>query len=158
MAYSSQSGKVNRSSILCLMIIVLFVLMLVLVFQALKVYVPSYETYGRIWPHIFNRIIASLLLYQLTMFGFFGVKKFFYAPILIPLPIISLIFAFLCHNKFYRAFADTALEVARYELKEAPNMEQVFRSFVPPSLSSEKVDDDQFEDARSQVSRSGSFV
>lgn len=126
--------------------------------QALKVYVPSYETYGRIWPHIFNRIMASLLLYQLTMFGFFGVKKFYYAPILIPLPIISLIFAFLCHNKFYRGFADTALEVVRNELKEVPNMEQVFRSFIPPSLSSEKVDDDQFEDARSQVSRTGSFV
>ncbi|KAA0052513.1 CSC1-like protein ERD4 [Cucumis melo var. makuwa] len=126
--------------------------------QALKVYVPSYETYGRIWPHIFNRIVASLLLYQLTMFGFFGVKKFYYAPILIPLPIISLIFAFLCHKKFYRSFANTALEVARNELKEVPNMEQVFRSFVPPSLSSEKVEDDHFEDARSQVSRAGSFV
>ncbi|XP_022925887.1 CSC1-like protein ERD4 [Cucurbita moschata] len=126
--------------------------------QALKVYVPAYETYGRIWPHIFNRIIASLLLYQLTMFGFFGVKKFFYAPILIPLPIISLIFAFICHTKFYRAFADTALEVTCNELKEVPNMEQVFRSFVPPSLSSEKVDDDQFEDARSQASRTGSFA
>ncbi|KGN49436.1 CSC1-like protein ERD4 [Cucumis sativus] len=126
--------------------------------QVLKVYVPSYETYGRIWPHIFNRIIASLLLYQLTMFGFFGVKKFYYAPILIPLPIISLIFAFLCHKKFYRSFANTALEVARNDLKEVPSMEQVFRSFVPPSLSSEKVDDDHFEDARSQVSRTGSFV
>lgn len=129
-----------------------------LILQALKVYVPSYETYGRMWPHIFNRIIAALLLYQLTMFGFFGVKKFLYAPILIPLPIISLIYSYLCHKKFYRSFANTALEVARNELKEVPNMEQVFRSFIPPSLSSEKAEEDLFEDARSHVSRTGSFV
>lgn len=37
-------------------------------------------------------------------------------------------------------------------------MEAVFRSFIPLSLSSEKADEDQFEDALSQVSRSGSTV
>ncbi|CAK9165253.1 unnamed protein product [Ilex paraguariensis] len=79
------------------------------------------------WPHIHTRILASLLLFQVTMFGYFGVKKFYYAPFLIPLP-------------------------------EIPNMELVFRSFIPPSLTAEESDDDQFEEALSQVSRTGSFV
>lgn len=121
-------------------------------------YVPSYESYGRLWPHIHVRIIAALILYQVTMFGYLGVKKFYYSPILISLPILSLIFAFICNKKFYRAFHNTALEVVAQESKETPNLEQVFRSFIPPSLNYEKSDDDQFEDALSQVSRTGSFV
>ncbi|KAE9594571.1 hypothetical protein Lal_00037502 [Lupinus albus] len=126
--------------------------------QALKVYVPSYESYGRMWPHIHNRILASLILYQVTMFGYFGVQKFVYAPLLLPLPIFSLIFGFVTAKKFYPAFEHRSLEVAAHSLKEVPNMEMVFRSFVPPSLSSEKIEEDQFEDALSQVSRSTSFV
>ncbi|KAL6567275.1 CSC1-like protein erd4 [Orobanche gracilis] len=131
---------------------------LVLRNQVLKVYVPSYESYGRMWPHIFIRIIASLILYQLTMLGYFLAKKFFYAPLLIPLIILSFVFAFICTKKFYRFFQSTALEVAAHGLKETPNMEAIFRSFVPPSLSSCKGDEDQFEDALSEASRTGSVV
>ncbi|KAK7303075.1 hypothetical protein RJT34_13974 [Clitoria ternatea] len=131
---------------------------LVLRNQALKVYVPSYESNGRMWPHIFNRILASLILYQITMVGYFGVQEFYYAPFLIPLPLLSLVFGFVCAKKFYPAFEHPALEVAAHGHKEVPNMESIFRSFIPPSLSSEKIDDDQFEDALSQVSRSTSFV
>jgi len=126
--------------------------------QVLKVYVPSYESYGRMWPHMYTRIMASLVLYQVTMFGYFGVKQFPYAAILIPLVVVSGIFYFVCNRKFYRSFQSTALEVACQDLKEIPNMDQVFRSFIPPSLSSEKADDDQFEDALSQVSRTGSTL
>uniref|UniRef100_A0A5B6ZFE5 CSC1-like protein ERD4 n=1 Tax=Davidia involucrata TaxID=16924 RepID=A0A5B6ZFE5_DAVIN len=131
---------------------------LVLRNQVLKVYVPSYESYGRMWPHMHTRILVALLLFQATMFGYFGVKKFYFTPILIPLPILSLIFTFICKKKFYRFFQATALEVACRDLKETPNMEVVFRSFIPPSLSSEKSDDDQFDDALSHVSRTGSIV
>lgn len=132
---------------------------LVLRNQALKVYCPAYESYGRFWPHMHVRILAALLLYQVTMFGFFGVNKFYYAPVVIPLPILSLLFGYICSNKFYRFFKDTALDVAAHELKEIPNMEQIYRSYIPLSLSSEKVlDDDQFEDAKSNVSRTASFA
>ena len=106
-----------------------------------------------------KRILASLILYQVTMFGYFGLKKFVCAPLLIPLPILSLVFGYFCSQKFYRSFRDTALEVACHELKKSPNMDRVFRSFIPPSLRSEKNDDDLFEDALSeQASRAGSFV
>ncbi|XP_028755620.1 CSC1-like protein ERD4 [Neltuma alba] len=126
--------------------------------QALKVYVPAYESYGRMWPHIHNRILASLILYQLTMLGYFGVHKFYYTPLLIPLPLLSILFGFVCAKKFYPAFQKPALEAAAHHLKEVPNMELIFRSFVPPCLSSDKVDDDQFEDALSHVSRNASFA
>ncbi|KAJ6754128.1 putative MEMBRANE PROTEIN DUF221-RELATED [Salix purpurea] len=132
---------------------------LVLRNQALKVYVPSFESYGKMWPHINARVLAALILFQVTIFGYLGLKKFSSrALFLIPLPILSLLFAYVCKKKFYRSFCDTALEVASRELKEIPDMESVFRSFIPPSLSSEKADDDHFQDALSQVSRSGSFA
>ncbi|XP_031129633.1 CSC1-like protein ERD4 [Ipomoea triloba] len=128
--------------------------------QALKVYVPSFESYGKMWPHMHTRVVAALILYQLTMIGYFGVKKFPYAPLLIPLPILSFIFAFVCRKKFYRFFQSTALEVvsAGKEKKEVPNMEIIFRSFIPPCFGTEKSDEDHFEDALSQVSRSASNV
>ncbi|GLU22615.1 hypothetical protein SLE2022_386770 [Rubroshorea leprosula] len=126
--------------------------------QALKVYVPSYESYGRMWPHIHTRLLAALILYQVTMFGYIGAKKFVYAPIIVPLVILSLIFAFVCRKKFYPAFCHPPLEVACHELKEIPNMEQIFRSYIPPSLCSEKLEDNQHEDALSRASRSVSVV
>ncbi|XP_074272506.1 CSC1-like protein ERD4 [Silene latifolia] len=110
--------------------------------QALKVYVPSYESYGRMWPHLHTRFLAALLLYQVTMLGYFSAKEFIYAVFLIPLPIMTLIFIFVCRKKFYHFFQCIALEVASHEMKETPNMEQIYRSFVPPSLSSDKLDDD----------------
>lgn len=131
---------------------------LVLRNQALKVYVPRYESYGRMWPHINNRILASMVLYQVTMFGYFGVQKFVYAPLLIPLPILTVLFGVICSKKFYPSFQHQALEVAASEVKEVPNMELIYRSFIPLSLSSDKIDDDQFEDARSEVSRQTSLV
>lgn len=111
------------------------------------------------WPHIHNRILASLILYQVTMFGYFGVHRFVYAPLLIPLPIVSLVFGFVCAKKFYPAFQRPVLEVAAHELKQVPNMELIFRSFLPPSLASDKVvEDDHFEDALSHISRTTSSI
>lgn len=115
---------------------------LVLRNQALKVYVPSYESYGRMWPHIHARILASLVVYQLTMIGFFSVKKFYYGPpLLVPLPILSFIFAYICNKHFYLNFRFTPLEVVHQSSKETPDMEAIFRAYVPPCLSVDKLDD-----------------
>ncbi|XP_019055541.1 PREDICTED: CSC1-like protein ERD4 [Nelumbo nucifera] len=128
--------------------------------QALKVYVPSYESYGRMWPHMHSRILAALIVYQITMLGYFGVKIFPFTPLLIPLPVLSLVFAFVCSKKFYKSFRYTPLEVACLELKEMPNMETIFREYIPPCLRSDKFEiDEHFEDARSsQDFRTISFV
>ncbi|TXG48019.1 hypothetical protein EZV62_027313 [Acer yangbiense] len=75
------------------------------------------------WPHIFLRVVAALILFQVTI-----------------------------------SFCNTALEVASHNLKESPNMEHIYRSYIPKSLSSEKPDEDQFDDALSHVSRTESSV
>uniref|UniRef100_A0A1D1Y244 Putative membrane protein C2G11.09 n=1 Tax=Anthurium amnicola TaxID=1678845 RepID=A0A1D1Y244_9ARAE len=126
--------------------------------QALKVYIPAYETYGRMWPHMHTRIIAALILYQITMIGYFGIKEFLYAPFLIPLPVLSIIFAYISNKHFYAAFERTPLELATRNIKETPNLEALFTSYIPACLNSDKFDDtDQFEDAQSQASRTTSF-
>ncbi|CAA7406884.1 unnamed protein product [Spirodela intermedia] len=130
--------------------------------QALKVYIPEYESYGRMWPHIHTRMIAALIIYQVTMFGYFGVKKFVYAPFMLPLPVLSFAFAFICNARFYKAFDRVPLEVAAsHKAKQTPNLEALFSAYIPPCLNSgDKFDDaDQFEDARSQpASRTTSFA
>ena len=119
--------------------------------QILRVYVRSYESYGRMWPHMHTRIIMALMVYQITMIGFIPLKKFYYAPVLVPLLPISIIFAYVCHMRFYPAFAKTPLEVvAQHDLKETPNMEAIYTSYIPPCLKPEKLEDlDAFEDAQS---------
>ncbi|CAM0905340.1 unnamed protein product [Alopecurus aequalis] len=42
--------------------------------QVLRVYVPSYESNGRFWPHMHTRIIAALMIYQATMIGVITLK------------------------------------------------------------------------------------
>lgn len=127
--------------------------------QVLRVYVPSYESNGRMWPHMHTRIIASLMIYQATMIGIIGLKKFYYSAILTPLLVISLIFAYTCHTRFYPAFAKTPLEVASQELKEMPNMGAIYTAYMPPCLKPEKLEDvEVFEDAQSRTtSRAPSF-
>lgn len=126
--------------------------------QALKVYVPKYESNGRMWPHMHARILAALIIYQVTMLGFFALKQFLYAPLMLPLIILSFIFAFVSKQRFYLAFYHTPLEVASRDLKEIPNLESIYAGYIPPCLMPEKLEDvDQFEDAQSQTSRTASF-
>lgn len=126
--------------------------------QALRVYVPSYESYGRMWPHMHARIIASLIIYQITMFGYIGLKEFYYAPLVLPLILMSLIFSFICKKRFYPSFAHTPLEVVSRGTKEIPHMEVIYAAYVPASLRSENFEDiESFEDAQSQPSKSSSF-
>ncbi|XP_058098946.1 CSC1-like protein ERD4 [Magnolia sinica] len=110
--------------------------------QALKVYVPKYESNGQMWPHIHVRIISSLVLYQIVMIGYFIIKEFYYAPFLFPLLILSAFFTHICNKRFYLAFQRTPLEVVSQSSKEIPNLEYVFKAYVPPCFSTEKFDDD----------------
>ncbi|GJN10284.1 hypothetical protein PR202_ga28365 [Eleusine coracana subsp. coracana] len=120
--------------------------------QVLRVYVPSYESNGRMWPHMHNRIIAALVVYQITMIGVIPLKEFYYSPILVPLLPMSIIFAYICHMRFYPSFTKTPLEVAQHELKERPNMEAIYSAYIPPCLKPDKLEDlDVFEDAQSHT-------
>ncbi|KAF5198328.1 Csc1-like protein erd4, partial [Thalictrum thalictroides] len=129
---------------------------LVLRNQALKVYVPSYESYGRMWPHMHARILAALIIYQVTMVGYFSIKQFLYSPLVIPLPALSIAFGLMCRQKFYYSFRNTPLEVACAEMKETPNLEAIYKAYIPPCLSSDKFDEAQeFGDALSAVPKTG---
>lgn len=120
--------------------------------QVLRVYFPSYESNGRMWPHMHTRIIAALMVYQTTMIGVIPLKEFVYAPILVPLLPISVIFAYICHMRFYPSFTKTPLEVAQHELKERPNMEAIYSAYIPPCLKPDKLEDlDVYEDAQSHT-------
>ncbi|KAL0911066.1 hypothetical protein M5K25_019174 [Dendrobium thyrsiflorum] len=126
--------------------------------QALNVYVPSYESYGRMWPHMHSRIVASLIIFQVLMFGYLGLKKFYYAPLMLPLIILSFIFAYICNKRFYQSFSNTPLEMAYKDAtKEIPNLDSVYAAYIPPCLKPEKPDDvEHYEDAKANVSRTSS--
>ncbi|XP_020575065.1 CSC1-like protein ERD4 [Phalaenopsis equestris] len=108
--------------------------------QALNVYVPSYESYGRMWPHMHARILASLIIFQVLMLGYLGLKKFYYAPGMIPLIILSFIFAYTCNKRFYPSFSNTPLEMACKDTKEILNLDSVYAAYIHPSLRPEKPD------------------
>lgn len=127
--------------------------------QALKVYVPEYESNGRMWPHMFKRIMAAMIIYQITMIGYFTIKKFYYAPFVIPLPVMSFVFAYVSSGNFYSAFSRTPLEVACRSEKEAaagttPNMQVLYAAYVPGCLKTVKQnegemgEDDDLEDKK----------
>ena len=129
--------------------------------QALKVYVPSYESNGRMWPHIHSRILASLFVSQITMIGYFSIKKFLYSPFLIPLPFATLAFGYICRKRFYTSFCVTSLEVACNDVKEVPSLSSIVDAYTPTCLLLEdKFDDvEQYEDAHSTISsRTGSIA
>lgn len=102
--------------------------------QALKVYVPDFESRGRMWPHIHNRFLAALFVAQLTLLGYFGVKKFAYAPILIILPILTYAFYLYCKRNYYPSFAVVSLFVASQEVKEFPSVQACVEAFIPACL------------------------
>jgi len=119
--------------------------------QALNVYVPSYESNGRMWPHMHTRILAALFLSQITMIGYFSIKKFSYSPLLIPLPFVSLAFGYVCRKCFYTSFCITSLEVACNGVKKVPSVSSVVQAFTPPCLlvEDEFNDVERYEDAQS---------
>jgi calcium permeable stress-gated cation channel len=125
----------------------------------LRVYISNYESNGRMWPHMHTRILAALIIYQITMFGFMDLKKFVYAPFLLPLIPISFMYSSITKQRFYKSFSVTPLEVAVGELKEMLNMEAIYAAYIPPCLKPEKLEDvELFEDAQSHAtSRTTSF-
>lgn len=102
--------------------------------QALDVCVPSYESGGRMWPHMHARILAALFVSQLTMIGYFGVKKFVYVPLLIPLPIATVVFAYICRQFFYPTFKCSQLVSVADEVKEVPSVDSIAEAYTPTCL------------------------
>jgi hypothetical protein len=128
--------------------------------QVLNVYVPEWESGGRMWPHLNNRILAALFVSQITMLGFFGVKEFPYTVLLIALPVMTVAFYFVCKLTFYPAFAHLPLAVASEEMKEIPSLASIVEAYTPSCLlEGEQFEDAKFEDAQSNMtSRTNSGI
>ena len=109
-----------------------------------------YESAGRMWPHIHSRILASLFLSQLTMLGYFGVKKFVYVPLLLPPLVATLIFAYICREFFYPSFNATPLYATCAEPTDTPFIESIVQDYTPAFLATELSSD--VEEARRGIS------
>lgn len=94
------------------------------------------------WPHMHSRILASLFLSQLTMLGYFGVKRFVYAPLLFPPLVATVVFAYLCKKWFYPSFVVLPLSASRKEVKEPPSIESILEAYTPPPLRAPNVDEE----------------
>ncbi|KAG0605251.1 hypothetical protein M758_9G043300 [Ceratodon purpureus] len=122
--------------------------------QALNVYVPDFESGGRMWPHIHARIVVALFIGQITMMGYFGIKKFPYAVLVLILPLFTIFFASMCKMNYYPSFQVTSLAIASEDCKESPPLRKVVEAYTPECLLSEETvyeDSDKFEDAASSI-------
>ncbi|GBG76268.1 hypothetical protein CBR_g22016 [Chara braunii] len=78
-----------------------------------NVYMPTYESGGQFWPQLHNRVIAVLILMQITVMGVLGTKQAVRAaPSMIPLPFLTLYFNKFCTDRFLSCFKKTSLESA----------------------------------------------
>jgi len=80
--------------------------------QLLNVYVAKYHTGGEFWPTVHNCTIFSLVLMHIIVIGIFGLKKLPLASALIlPLPILTLLFNEYCRKRFFPIFKAYPTEV-----------------------------------------------
>jgi hypothetical protein len=82
-------------------------------YHVLAVAKESYQSGGLVWLQVFNQLITGLVIFQLTMIALLGIKK---APapslIVLPLPFITLIFAYVAHSTFWRPMRTLSLLTA----------------------------------------------
>ncbi|WOL15441.1 CSC1-like protein HYP1 [Canna indica] len=98
--------------------------------QLLNVYQPKYDTGGRFWPIVHNSTIFALVLMQIISLGIFGLKKLPLASsLLLPLPVITLLFNDYCRRRFLPVFydfsAETLIKKDREDLND-PSMGEFF--------------------------------
>ncbi|KAG2182334.1 hypothetical protein INT43_007264 [Umbelopsis isabellina] len=67
----------------------------------LYVYETKIETGGRMWRVVFNRVLASTILFQIVMIGVLNLKGgHLQSYTLIPLPFLTLLYKYLCSRQF----------------------------------------------------------
>ncbi|KAJ3674318.1 hypothetical protein LUZ60_004934 [Juncus effusus] len=102
--------------------------------QLLNVYSPKYETGGKFWPIVHNTTIFSLILMHLIAIGIFGLKKLPLASsLIVPLPILTLLFNEYCNKRFlpiFKAYSVEALMKKDREDLNNPNMSEFFQKLV----------------------------
>ncbi|KAL7240596.1 hypothetical protein ACSBR2_006286 [Camellia fascicularis] len=90
--------------------------------QLINVYEPKYETAGQFWPTVHNSMIFSLLLMHAIALGIFTLKKVSLAStLLVPLPILTLLFNAYCRKRFLPIFVAYSAEALLNKDREDHN-------------------------------------
>lgn len=80
--------------------------------QLLNVYVSKFETGGKFWPIVHNSMVFCLVLMHIIAIGIFGLKELPLASsLIIPLPVLTLVFNEYCRKRFLPIFQAYATEV-----------------------------------------------
>jgi len=83
--------------------------------QFINVYAPKHETAGKFWPIVHNLVIFSLVLMHAIAVGIFSLKKLSLASTLVlPLPVLTLLFNEYCRKRFLPIFTAYPAEVCWY--------------------------------------------
>ncbi|KAM0951425.1 putative calcium-dependent channel, 7TM region phosphate [Dioscorea sansibarensis] len=121
--------------------------------QLLNVYMPKYETGGKFWPIVHDATIFSLILMQAIAFGIFGLKKLPLASSLIlPLPVLTLLFNDYCRKRFLPVFhaypAETLIKKDREDQND-PSLNEfldgVVNTYRDPALMPRNHSQDRHE-------------
>ncbi|CAO3590036.1 unnamed protein product [Absidia cylindrospora] len=87
-------------------------------YQFLYVYFRPYEAAGQLWTMVFPRVIAGMILFQLTMLGLFILKdSFVLGALCIPLVILTLIFKFTIDAAYTRNSFHLPMQLLREQEK-----------------------------------------
>lgn len=93
--------------------------------QVINVYNQEYESGGAFWPHLHTRIIACLVIQQISLMGLLGTQNAkISTPVLLLLPVLTIAFHIYCKNRFEPAFR-------RYPLEEAMAKDTLERATEP---------------------------
>ncbi|RYR09120.1 hypothetical protein Ahy_B05g077226 [Arachis hypogaea] len=80
--------------------------------QFMNVYAPKYETAGKCWPIVHNSMIFSMVLMHIIAVGIFALKRLPLASTLVvPLPILTLLFNEYCRKRFLPIFVAYSAEL-----------------------------------------------
>jgi hypothetical protein len=80
--------------------------------QIINVYERRYESCGGLWPFVAMRIIAALLVAQITLLGVLSLKlATSVAPFALPLPVLTLVYSYWLRDRFEANFQKYPLEV-----------------------------------------------
>lgn len=121
--------------------------------QMLCVYIPVYSCGGRMWPIVFNRIIAGMIVFHLLMSGVLSLKESYAASLaMLPLPVITILFFLFIQQHCVKPSLYLSLNMASGLAEASPHfLQEVARSYVrnhrvPPAygLSSSSTNGDYY--------------
>ncbi|KAG0587517.1 hypothetical protein KC19_2G170300 [Ceratodon purpureus] len=119
---------------------------LILIFLCIiNVYEPRYERAASYWPFIHRNIILALIIKHITLMGLFSLKRAFSALLLLPLPVLTVIFHVYCGQRFWPAFRNYPLEDAKCKdkMNGSIDIEDMLKTaYLHPAIRLASVDAD----------------